>query len=168
MLLRAPTPLLLGPIPVAWAVTVVGPVVAPLLFASGAWVLGVLVVLAGAPLSYTGGRALHGLARRWVVFVPAGLVLHDLQALAEPVLFPRATIARLGPALGDGTDALDLTLGSLGLALQLDLREPITVGPRHGRRALELTSVARLAVHPLASGCPARGGRAPPHHRWLS
>jgi hypothetical protein len=152
MLLRAPTPLLLGPIPLAWAVTVAGPVVAPLLLASRQWVAGAAVALVGAPLTYVGGRALHGLARRWVVFVPAGLVLHDLQALVEPVLFPRASIARLGPALDDGAPVLDLTLGSVGLPLQLDLRAPVEIEPRRGRRALDLVAAEHVRCTPSRPG----------------
>ena len=119
--LRAPTPLLLGPIPLTWLATVAGPVAAPLLLAAEQWVAGAIVVVVGGPLAYVGGRALHGLARRWVVFVPAGLVLHDLQALAEPVLFPRGRSPASARAVDDGVDALDLTLGALGLPLQLDL-----------------------------------------------
>ncbi|MEM4780995.1 MAG: ester cyclase, partial [Halalkalicoccus sp.] len=36
------------------------------------------------PVSLAGLRALHGLARRWVVFVPAGFVLHDPSSPDEP------------------------------------------------------------------------------------
>jgi hypothetical protein len=68
----------------------------------------------------------YWLARRWVVFVPAGLVLHDAQVLAEPVLFRRQIIDQLGPALAD-TDAIDLTAAALGLALQVDLGTPAEV-----------------------------------------
>lgn len=152
MLLRAPTPLLLGPIPVTWLATVAGPVAAPLLLATEQWAAGAVVVVIGAGLAVVGGRALHGLARRWVVFVPAGLVLHDTQALAEPVLFPRTAIARLGPAVDDGVASLDLTLGALGLPLRLDLREPVTVGPRRGRVALDLVEAQHVLFTPSRPG----------------
>jgi hypothetical protein len=152
MLLRAPTPLLLGPIPLTWLVTVAGPVAAPLLLAAEQWTVGAAAVVVGVPLTYAGGRALHGLARRWVVFVPAGLVLHDLHALAEAVLFPRATVARLGPAVDDGVEPLDLTSGSLGLPLRLDLREPTTLGPRRGRVALDLVEVEHVLFSPSRPG----------------
>jgi hypothetical protein len=152
MPLRAPTPLLLGPVPLTWLATVAGPVAAPLLLAAEQWLLGALAVAVGAPLTWVGGRALHGLARRWVVFVPAGMVLHDLQAMAEPVLFPRASIARVGPELDDGTEALDLTLGALGLPLRIDLRAPITVGPRRGRQALDLVEAGHVLVTPSRPG----------------
>jgi hypothetical protein len=152
MLLRAPTALLAGPVPLTWLATVAGPLAAPLLLAAEQWVAGTVVLVAGAPLSWVGARALHGLARRWVVFVPAGFVLHDLQALAEPVLVPRASVARVGPAVDDGGEDLDLTLGALGLRLRLELREPLTVGPRRGRHALELVEARRVLFAPSRPG----------------
>lgn len=153
MLLRTPTPLLLGPVPLAWLAAVAGPVAGPLLLAARQWVLGGLVLAVGLPVAAAAVRALHGLARRWVVFVPAGLVLHDLQALGDPVLFPRSAVAALGPAVDeDGAEVLDLTLGTVGLALQLDVREPIQVGPRRGRQALELVSASHLRFAPARPG----------------
>ena len=140
MLLRAPLPLLLAPVPLAWLATVAGPVAAPLLLAAKAWVPGIVVALVGLVATVAGARALHGLARRWVVFVPAGLVLHDLQAMADPVFFPRASIARLGPALEPGPGAgevIDLSSGALGLLLQIDVTEARDVAPRRGRAALD-------------------------------
>ena len=156
MLLRAPTPLLLGPVPLAWAATVVGPVLGPVLLAARAWVAGGLVVVVGAGLSVVGARALHGLSRRWLVFVPAGLVLHDLQAMVDAVFFPRASITRLGPALAappaDGGAVLDLTLGAVGLPLQLDLREPRDIAPRRGRAGLDPVDVSHLRWTPTRPG----------------
>jgi hypothetical protein len=155
MLLRAPTPLLLGPVPLAWAATVAPPVLGPLLLAARAWVAGVAVLVVGGGLTVVGARALHGLARRWVVFVPAGLVLHDLQAMVDAVFFPRASIVRLGPALvaADGDDdVLDLTLGAVGLPLQLDLVEQRDIAPRRGRAAADVVEVAHLRWTPSRPG----------------
>lgn len=158
MLLRTPTPLLMGPVPLAWLVTVSGPIAAALLLASRQWVLGGLVAAAAVVGTAGGVRALHGLSRRWVVFVPAGMVLHDLQALGDPILFPRSTVASLGPsasgpAAGPATDdVLDCTLGTVGLVLQLDLVEPLPVAPRRGRQALDLVDVAHLRFAPARPG----------------
>ena len=77
-----------------------------------------------------GVRALHGLSRRWVVFVPAGLVLHDLHALVDPVLFPRTSVRRLGPASTADPGTHDLTHRSLGLVLELELVEATEIAPR--------------------------------------
>lgn len=154
--LRVPGPLLLGPLPLAWLAAVVGPVAGPLLLAAREWVAGALVLAVGAPLALAAVRALHGLARRWVVFVPAGMVLHDPAALADPVLFRRSDVARLGPAPAEATrGALDLTQRSLGLALQLEATEPADVAPRSVRRRrseLEVTKVERLLFTPTRPG----------------
>ena len=61
---------------------------------------GALAVAVGAPLVWLLGRSLHTLSRRWAVFVPAGMVLHDPLTLLDPVLLPRSTVARMGPAGG--------------------------------------------------------------------
>jgi hypothetical protein len=156
MLLRTPTPLLLGPVPIAWAAAVAAPVAGPLLLAARQWAIGGVVLVVGGAASVAAVRALHGLARRWVVFVPAGLVLHDLQAMGDPVLFPRSAVAALGPAAAAGPqddgDVCDLTLGTVGLVLQLDLREPLEVAPRRGRQALELVSSRHLRFAPARPG----------------
>src|SRR3546814_13032961 len=80
---RVPGPLLLGPLPLTWALGVVGPVAGPLLLAAEQWALGAAVLLVGAVPARLAVRALHGLARRWVVFVPAGMVLADPARSAE-------------------------------------------------------------------------------------
>jgi hypothetical protein len=152
MLLRTPTPLLLGAVPLTWLATVAGPVAGVLLLAARQWVVGAVVLAVGAVVSRAAARALHGLARRWVVFVPAGLVLHDLQAMGEAVLFPRSMIARLGPAVGVDDGVVDLTLGTVGLALQLDLTEPLQVVPRRGRVAVDIVDVEHLRFAPARPG----------------
>jgi hypothetical protein len=124
--LRPPGAVLLGPIELAWAFAVAGLVTGPLLMAAGVWIPGAIATVSGVPLAALLLRALHGLSRRWVVFVPAGVVLHDLLALSDPVLFQRITIERLAPASRD-TQALDLTERAPGLALELSLREPVDV-----------------------------------------
>ena len=132
--LRVPGSLLLGPVEVAWVLLVGLPVAGVLLLADGQWVVGGLVAVLGAAVAAVLGRALHGLSRRWVVFVPAGLVLHDAMSLADPVLFPKTKIASIDVAAAD-TSALDLTQRSPGLAVELGLTSPASLvlaggGPR--------------------------------------
>jgi hypothetical protein len=152
MPLRVPGALLLGPLPLAWVAAVAAPIAVPLLLAARQWAAGAIVAVAGAPAAVLGVRALHGLSRRWVVFVPAGMVLHDLHAMVDPVLFPRASIARLGPAPADVDDALDLTLRALGLALEVELREPTDVAPRRADRRVEVEPTARILFSPTRPG----------------
>jgi hypothetical protein len=121
----------------------------PLLLAARQWVAGALVLAVAVPIGLVALRALHGLARRWVVFVPAGFVLHDPFTLVEPVLDTRRSIVALGPArIGGDNDAeaigvLDATAGALGLALRLEVRDPLAIGgkERGGRASRELAVV---------------------------
>jgi len=139
--LRVPAALLLGPIVLAELVAVGPPVAGVLLLAAGQWVAGGGVLAVGLPAAAAATWALHGLTRRWVVFVPAGFVLHDPHTMIDPVLFPRETVTRLGPAPADvRPDAVDLSQRALGLLLELDLREPVELAPRRGSRAADLVT----------------------------
>jgi hypothetical protein len=152
MPLRVPGTLLMGPLPLTWAAAVAAPIGVPLLLAARGWIAAAALAVVGLPAAYVAFRALHGLSRRWVVFVPAGLVLHDLHALVDPVLFPRASIRRLGPAPADGGGALDLTQRSLGLALELELGEPTDVAPRRPDGQVEVAKVEQLLFAPTRPG----------------
>ncbi|MBA3655537.1 MAG: hypothetical protein H0W70_15245, partial [Actinobacteria bacterium] len=123
--LRPPGVVLVGPAALAWLAVLGGPTAAMLLLATRRWVAGGIAAVAGAAIAAIAGRALHGLSRRWLVFVPAGIVVHDPFTLADPVLFQKAVIDRLGPAPAEGDiERVDLTAGALGLALELRLRQP--------------------------------------------
>lgn len=159
--LRVPGPVLLGPLPLAWVVAVAGPVAGPLLLAARQWVAGALVLGLGGGLSLLAVRALHGLTRRWVVLVPAGLVLHDQHALVEAVLFPRRWLRRLGPApASPDPAALDATQGSFGLALELELAEPLAVTPRRRDGVVEVVEVDRVLFAPTRPGAVLREAAA--------
>ena len=147
--LRAPAAVLAGALAPTWALTVGGVAAGPLLWATGHWVMGPLLSVAGWLLAAAGVRAMHSLARRWLVYVPAGLVVHDRMALAEPTLFRRPVITSLGPALA-GSDAHDLTLGATGLVFELRLAEPVTVTPARSRGGPE--TVGALLVVPTRPG----------------
>jgi len=162
--LRAPGLLLLGPVPLAWALALGAPLGGVLLLAARQWAVGGAVLVAGAALAAVLLRSLHTLSRRWVVFVPAGVVLHDEMSLTDPVLFVRTVIETLRPAPA-GTDSLDLTQGALGLALELILREKVEMTrTRPGRRAGEPGASARLLFTPTRPGAvlgEARARRVP-------
>jgi hypothetical protein len=146
--LRVPAPVLLGPIELTWAVALAGVLTGPLLLAAEQWVAGVAALLVGLPLAFWAVRSLHALSRRWLVFVPGGLVIHDPLTVTESVLMPKTMVAHLGPAPAD-TDAYDLTQRAAGLALQVDLTEPLPVSlyrPRAERA--ETATVERLLFTP--------------------
>jgi len=151
--LRVPAPLLAGPVPLAWLAVVVGATAGPLLLAAKLWVVGAVALVAGCAAAWWGVRALHVLARRWVVLVPAGLVLHDQLALADPILLRREEVQGLDPALAD-TDALDLTRGALGLALELTLVGPValTLAAAGPTGTAEAVKAERLLFTPTQPG----------------
>lgn len=163
MPLKVPGALVLGPLALTWAAVVAPIVFGPLLLAAEQWVLGGVVLAIGGPVVVIGARALHSLAKRWVVFVPAGMVLHDHQAMLDPVLFPKRLMAQLGPAVIDDSapqQPVDLTQGSFGLALQLELTEPLAVAPRTSRAAPEVVEVTALRFTPTRPGALLAEARA--------
>ena len=155
--LRAPGPLLLGPVELAWAVAVAGAVAGPLLLVDRVWVVGAVVLLAGWPACWWACRSLHVLSRRWLVFTPAGVVLHDQLAVLEAVLVIRRHLRSIGPALV-GTDARDLTLGAPGLALEIRFTEPLAITPTPPRRRGEIDPVQSEDVGGVLC-TPTRPGR---------
>lgn len=163
--LRVPAPLLAGPVPLAWLAVVGGVAAGPLLLAARVWVVGAVALVAGGVAAWWGARALHVLARRWVVMVPAGLVLHDPLALGEPILLRRDQVQGLDPAPAD-TAALDLTRGALGLALELRLVAPVEMtvaagasGPPAEHEAVKAASVLFTPTQPGALLAAARARR---------
>jgi hypothetical protein len=84
--------------------------------------------------------------------VPAGFVLHDYLALAEPTLLQRAGLLWIRAAPVD-TNALDLTQQARGLALEVMCREPHDVLPASrrstGGRAVEVRSIDAFLCSPL-------------------
>ncbi len=157
--LRVPGPLVAGPLELVWAVVVAGVAAAPLLLAARQWVLGAVALVVGAVAVWWGVRVLHGLSRRWVVFVPAGMVVHDPLALVDPVLVPRAALRSLGPAPAD-SDALDLTRGAFGLALELRFADPVTLLVVRGRGRSDSVSADAVLVTPTRPGALLTEARA--------
>ena len=131
-LLRPSAPLLLIA-PIAGVLVAAGVLVGPLLLAAKQWIPGALATALGAVVAYILVRSLFGLARRFLVFVPAGFVIHDYSALREPVLFKRGQIEGMRAAPAD-TDSLDLTLGAPGLVLEFLLKEKVEMSRLMGAR----------------------------------
>jgi hypothetical protein len=149
--LRAPGALLLGPIEISWLVLVAAASVGPLLLAAQQWIAGVVAVVIGALLVVLLARALHELARRWLVFVPAGVVVHDPLGLGDPVLLVRARVQSFGPAPAD-SDATDLTMAAPGLALEIGLAQKTEMVQRLGRSGSRPLVTSALLVTPTRPG----------------
>ncbi|MDH3705395.1 MAG: hypothetical protein OES57_04975 [Acidimicrobiia bacterium] len=147
--LRPPAAVLLGPLPVAWLVSVLGLAVGPTLLAHELWVAGLLLTGIGAPLAGFALRSLHGLSRRWLVFVPGGLVVHDPLALAEPVLMPTSVVGAVRPAPAHSSDErLDLSGSAPGLAIQIDVDPAVGFGVTQAARHTELIETEIVLVTP--------------------
>lgn len=125
--LRPPGPLLAGPLPSAWVLSVAGIAAGPLLLAARQWVLGGLLLVVGWPLAFLLLKSIHNLSRRWAVFVPAGVVLHDPVVLFDPMLFRRQEITAFRPATDADTGSFDLSQRAPGLSIQMEFDEPATL-----------------------------------------
>jgi hypothetical protein len=145
--LRPPGPVLAGPLPLASVALLASPATGALLLAAKQWLVGALVLAVSGPAAAFASRAIHGLARRWLVFVPAGVVIVDPFTLADPVLFERPRIDSLGPAPRK-SEGIDLTMDAFGLALELRLKtDAQIVRSKPGRRGRhEVMTVSTTAV----------------------
>ncbi|MEP6625055.1 MAG: hypothetical protein ABJC79_11465 [Acidimicrobiia bacterium] len=113
--LRVPPAVTFPISPVAIAIVGAAVVVGPLLLAHREWGAGIVVMVFTLPASYFVVRLVHQLACRFVVLVPAGMVIADPLTLTDPVLFPRARIMGFGPAdpsRRPPEGAVDLRLGA--------------------------------------------------------
>ena len=123
-LLRPPAAFVL-PITVAgliWAAAVLS---APLLLATQQWIVGLPIAIVAALLTWFLGPRFSTLSRRWLVLVPAGVVVHDQVVLAETLMVPRPEVAGIDLALA-GTEAADFTGPAAGHAVEIGLRSMAT------------------------------------------
>lgn len=146
-LLRPPGPIIIALVVPMGALAVAGVAVGPLLLADRGWPAGIAAAVIGLPAAAFAAHTLFRLARRWLVFVPNGLVLHDHLAVAEPLPMSRRGIDSIGPARADSA-AVDLTAQAFGMALELRLSEPVKAGVMTGRNRSEEHSLAALLMSP--------------------
>jgi hypothetical protein len=106
-----------------WVIALLGSVA---LLAASQWLLAVPTVLVTAGFTALVGNGLHQLHRRWLVFVPTGLVVHDQVVLEETLMLRRIDIVSVAPALATSS-AFDATGQAAGLAVQIVVREPVRV-----------------------------------------
>jgi hypothetical protein len=154
-LLRAPGAILVGPLPLVWALVVFGATSGPLLLASDKWRIGIVLTGVGWPVAALGFRSLHQLARRWVVFVPNGFVIHDYLAAREPFLLRSQDLSSLGPATADlnidTPDLIDVSQLAPGPVLQVALHGEVEVVPRT-RGTSEVRVVKTILFSPTRPG----------------
>lgn len=119
--LRTPLPYVV-PAVLAWAIYTASLVGGSLLLAAQQYVFGALLLALGILLSRTIPKRLHRLARRWLVLVPVGVVVHDHLVLHETIMAPSAKIMSVVRAPDVG-EAADLTGGTFGDRLTITLTE---------------------------------------------
>lgn len=152
--LRVPTSLLAGTLPVSVAVVVAGIASGPLLLANRDYIAGAIALVAAIPIVAVLIRSLAALDHRWIVLVPAGLVVVDPLTFLDPVLLPRehiASLARVPRGSRAGAhEGAEILVGGAG-PLLLTCREPGTFLRRSGRGRTTVEA-DRLRLTPLRPG----------------
>lgn len=132
--LRPPGAVMFGPLEVVWAAMVASVFAGPMLLAAEQWIWGSIISVLAIAITIGGARALHQLAKRWLVFVPAGIVLVDRTVLLDALLVQRHTVASIGLAVGAST-AMDLGAGAGGVQIEVRLTVPDSIIPTPARSA---------------------------------
>lgn len=113
------------PIALTTALWVAAVVAAPLLLGARQWAVGSAVTVLAIALTWLTLTRLHVLSRRWLVIVPAGIVVHDHVVLAETLMIQRRDVVQIDLALA-GTEAADLTGPCAGHVVEIVLRAMTT------------------------------------------
>lgn len=122
-LLRPPATVLL-PMALSWLMWASAVLAAVLLLSASRWPGGIAAAAAAAGLSWWLSRRFHRLSRRWLVLVPAGVVVHDHLVLGETLMVQRSNVSDVRLALAD-TQAADLTGPAAGHAVEVSVREMV-------------------------------------------
>lgn len=150
--LRAPGPLVVGPLPLGWGLAAAALLAGPLGLAARQWWWAAPVTALGAAWAYLFARRCHRLARRFLVFVPAGFVVHDHLVLAETALVRTDEVRgmRLAPA---DTEAADATGKALGPAVEVHVTDAkIVLAGTLGKPGGTGLHVRSLLVSPTRPG----------------
>jgi hypothetical protein len=160
-LLRPPAAFL-PPIAIAgllWAATVLA---APLLLAARQWVVGGVAAVVAASLTWLLLPRFNALSSRWLVLVPAGVVVHDQVVLAETLMVSRSDLVGIELALA-GTEAADFTGPATGHAVEVSMRSTVTalLAPAKDTPRGKALHVRSFIVAPSRPGAVLRATR--PH-----
>jgi hypothetical protein len=108
-----------------WVIWAPALLLGPIFIASGNLIVGgilTLLAIAGVILLVP---KWHRLSRRWLVLVPAGLVVHDPVVLADTLMVRTDQLAGMRLATVD-TKAADLTGPASGFAIEVQASETVT------------------------------------------
>jgi hypothetical protein len=152
--LRTPAPILV-PAFLLWLVWCAATLSAVVLLCNHRWVLGVALAVAAAALTWLVFTRQSRLSNRWLVLVPAGVVVRDPLVLGETLMVQRTNLATAHLAPAD-SEAADLSGPAGGVPVEVVVRDMITAlfpaSKDHPRgRAIHVQSFLV---------CPVRPGRA--------
>lgn len=119
------------------------------------WVAAVGLGVGAIAIGVLGSTRWHRLSCRWLVFVPAGVVIHDSLVLLETAMWRSHVVSGIELA-SVATEAADLTGPATGPALEIALRSSETVIMSAGRsvpegRAIHLTAALVAPSRPGAA-----------------
>jgi hypothetical protein len=151
--LRPPLGFLIAAV-ITWTLWVAATLSGALLLGSGTWVPGIILSALAITVLALATPRWHRLSQRWLVLVPAGVVIHDPVTLSDTIMLKRSQIRHLTLAPAD-TEAYDITGPAAGHALEIAINETITVvcAPI-GKEAPKAIHLTALLV------APSRPGRA--------
>ena len=153
--LRPPGPIVCGPVELVWVAMVASAFAGPMLLAAKQWIPGAVISVLSVALVIGGARALHQLSKRWLVFVPAGIVLVDRTTLLDALLVQRHTVGSIGLADEDSS-ATDLSAGALGIQVEVRLSTTDSIIPtplrRDRRKIVEPVDVNAVRFTPSRPG----------------
>lgn len=123
--LRVPAAMLI-PITIAWLLWVATSLAGVLMLAAERLLMGTVLIAVTIVLTWLIFQRLHRFSCRWLVSVPAGVVIHDPVVLGETLMVLRPNVLHARLALA-GTEAADLSGPAAGHALEITMREMVQV-----------------------------------------
>ena len=122
--LRSPVPAGTAAV-ISWILWAAAIISGPLLLAARNLIVGIPVTIVAAATTVLLLPRWHKMSRRWLVLVPAGLVVHDPVVLADTLMVRTGQLLGMGLARAD-TQAADLTGPASGYAVQIDTNETVS------------------------------------------
>ncbi len=121
------------------------------------WLIALILILPAAGSIYVAARVIHQGFSRWLVFVPAGIVVHDpyLLKLSAMTRKPNASHLTTTRASIDKNNVVDLTGGASGYSSHLVTKEPIPIDMRNG----DTHETSDILFSPLRPGSVLREAR---------
>jgi hypothetical protein len=151
-LLRPPAAFL-APVAIAGVVWLATMLAAALLLAAQRWVIGAVAATIAMLLTLLVLPRFNALSRRWLVLVPAGVVVHDQIVLGETLMVSRSNLEGIELAL-EGTEAADFTGPAGGHAVEISVRSMVTavLAPAKDSPRGQALHVQSLIVAPSRPG----------------